>query len=67
MTNKYIPIVFLFAAVLLIPGGAFASNNSLEDPNDANNYNDGNKLEPDFEELPNPMAEHIKTNETVLE
>ncbi len=76
MINKYIPIVFLFAAVLLIPGGAFASNDTLNsnDPEQYDNYNDndndtyrdGNKLEPDFEDLPNPMDENIETNQTVL-
>ncbi len=73
MTNKYIPIVFLFVTVLLIPGGAFASNDTLNsnDPeqyyDDNDTYRDGNKLEPDFEDLPNPMEENIRTNLTTLD
>ena len=62
---KQVSVAFLFAAVLLVPGGAFANSmpNELEDAND-DYYRDGNKLEPDFDELPNPMAENVRTNLT---
>ncbi len=75
MTNKYIPIVFLFAAVLLIPGGAFASNDTLNsnDPEQYDNYDDyryyrNNQLEPDTTgEIDEQLAYMLETNNHTLE
>ncbi len=59
--TKQLPIVFLFAAVLLVPAGAFANN--IEDTND---YNYDNKLEPDHMDTANPYQANIDTNLTDL-
>ncbi len=70
MKTNLLPVVFLFAAVLLVPANAFSSSDvQANDPEvySGNFYPDNNKLEPDFEDLPNPMEENIKTNETVLQ
>jgi hypothetical protein len=60
-------MVFLLAAVLLVPANALASNsvNDLEEHKTQNDYTD-NKLEPDASDLPNPMQASIDTNLTDL-
>ncbi len=66
-------VAFFFAVILLVPGGVFANNSTLNsnDPeqyyNDNYTYRDGNKLEPDFEDLPNEMEENIRTNLSTLD
>lgn len=65
MRGHLLPFVFLFSFALLVPGAALGNTapNDLEGP--ADNYSDGNKLEPDFDELPNEMQQNIETNETI--
>ncbi len=64
MTMKNISLTLLFAAVLLIPANALA--NSVDDFQIPTTTNTDNKLEPDWQDTPNPMAQNIETNETQL-